>query len=73
MLARIANMKIDPEELLAKANTSGLVIYLFGDDLKGKMIHPDANSSPFRSIFSTHRVQHLTEYSCQESHSRQKY
>ena len=39
MLARIANMKIDPEELLAKANTSGLVIYLFGDDLKGKMLH----------------------------------
>ena len=37
MLARIANMKVDPEELMKRANNSGLVRYLFGDDLQGWM------------------------------------
>lgn len=41
MLARIANMKIDPEELMKNANNSGLVRYLFGDDLKGSLTKQD--------------------------------
>ena len=45
MLARIANVKIDPEELMRRANNSGLVRYLFGDDLKGK----DDTTSPISS------------------------
>ena len=35
MLARIANVKMDPEELMKKAGNSGLVRYPFGADLKG--------------------------------------
>ena len=35
VLARIANVKMDPEELMKKAGNSGLVRYLFGDDLQG--------------------------------------
>ena len=45
VLARIANVKIDPEELMRRANNSGLVRYLFGDDLKGK----DDTTSPISS------------------------
>ena len=37
VLARIANVKMDPEELMKKAGNSGLVRYLFGADLKGVM------------------------------------
>ena len=50
MLARIANMKIDPEELMRKANNSGLVRYLFGDDLKGKLDDTSQISSPSQYI-----------------------
>ena len=49
MLARIANMKVDPEELMKKANQSGLVRYLFGDDLKGK---DDTSISPLQRLSS---------------------
>lgn len=53
MLARIANMKVDPEELMKKANQSGLVRYLFGDDLKGKddtSLYPLQRLSPPGSL-----------------------
>ena len=50
VLARIANMKIDPEELMRKANNSGLVRYLFGDDLKGKLDDTSQISSPSQYI-----------------------
>ena len=36
ILAKIANVKTDPEELLT-SQKSGLVKYLFGEDLKGEL------------------------------------
>ena len=36
----IANVKTDPEDLL-KAQNSGLIKYLFGDDLKGEVTRED--------------------------------
>ena len=36
ILAKIANVKTDPEELL-KSKKSGLVKYLFGEDLSGEL------------------------------------
>eukprot|EP00092_Neocalanus_flemingeri_P087776 GFUD01110835.1.p1 GENE.GFUD01110835.1~~GFUD01110835.1.p1 ORF type:complete len:434 (+),score=104.54 GFUD01110835.1:31-1332(+) len=40
ILAKIANVKTDPEELM-KAESSGLIKYLFGDDLKGEINRND--------------------------------
>ena len=37
VLARIANSKIDPDHLMREGATSGLVKYLFGDDLSGSL------------------------------------
>merc|ERR1712037_638128 len=37
VLARIANVKTDPDELMERGKTSGLVRYLFGDDLSGSL------------------------------------
>ena len=36
-MARIANAKIDPDQLMREGATSGLVRYLFGDDLSGSL------------------------------------
>jgi len=36
-LARIANAKIDPDQLMREGASSGLVRYLFGDDLSGSL------------------------------------
>ena len=41
MLARIANVKTDPDELMERAKTSGLVRYLFKDDLSGSLDKAD--------------------------------
>merc|ERR1712037_657353 len=37
VLARIANAKIDPDQLMREGASSGLVRYLFGDDLSGSL------------------------------------
>ena len=37
VLARIANAKIDPDQLMSEGASSGLVRYLFGDDLSGSL------------------------------------
>ena len=36
-MARIANAKIDPDQLMREGASSGLVRYLFGDDLSGSL------------------------------------
>ena len=41
MLARIANVKTDPDELMERGKTSGLVRYLFNDDLSGSLNKED--------------------------------
>merc|ERR1711971_286721 len=41
VLARIANVKTDPDELLERGKTSGLVRYLFRDDLSGSLTKAD--------------------------------
>ena len=41
VLARIANVKTDPDELLERGKTSGLVRYLFRDDLSGSLDKAD--------------------------------
>merc|ERR1711963_953706 len=41
VLARIANAKIDPDQLMREGATSGLVRYLFGDDLSGGLTKVD--------------------------------
>jgi len=41
VLARIANAKIDPDQLMKEGATSGLVRYLFGDDLSGSLRKED--------------------------------
>ena len=41
MLARIANVKTDPDELMERGKTSGLVKYLFNDDLSGSLNKED--------------------------------
>merc|ERR1712183_330808 len=41
VLARIANVKTDPDELMKNASTSGLVRYLFKDDLSGSLDKAD--------------------------------
>merc|ERR1712061_627537 len=41
VLARIANVKTDPDELMERGKTSGLVRYLFKDDLSGSLNKAD--------------------------------
>jgi len=41
VLTRIANIKTDPEEQMKTANISGLVRFLFGDDLSGSLTKKD--------------------------------
>lgn len=41
VLARIANVKTDPDELMERGKTSGLVRYLFKDDLSGSLEKAD--------------------------------
>merc|ERR1711936_1004791 len=41
VLARIANVKTDPDELMERGKTSGLVRYLFKDDLSGSLNKED--------------------------------
>jgi len=41
VLARIANVKTDPDELMERGKTSGLVRYLFKDDLSGSLDKAD--------------------------------
>jgi len=41
VLARIANLKTDPEEIMKSAKSSGLVRYLFKDDLSGSITKED--------------------------------
>merc|ERR1712141_806480 len=41
VLARIANVKTDPDELMERGKTSGLVRYLFNDDLSGSLNKED--------------------------------
>jgi len=41
VLARISNVKTDPEELMKNAENSGLVKYLFGSDLSGSLKKDD--------------------------------
>merc|ERR1712083_232892 len=41
VLARIANVKTDPDELMERGKTSGLVRYLFKDDLSGNLDKAD--------------------------------
>merc|ERR1712066_51678 len=41
VLARVSNVKTSPEELMKNASTSGLVRYLFGDDLSGSLKRED--------------------------------
>ena len=40
-MARIANAKIDPVQLMSEGASSGLVRYLFGDDLSGSLDKAD--------------------------------
>ena len=41
VLARVSNVKTNPEELMKNASTSGLVRYLFGADLSGSLKKED--------------------------------
>merc|ERR1719400_383356 len=41
VLARVSNVKTNPEELMKNASTSGLVRYLFKDDLSGELTKAD--------------------------------
>merc|ERR1712110_1017485 len=41
VLARVSNVKTNPEELMKSASTSGLVRYLFGADLSGSLRKED--------------------------------
>jgi Ca2+-binding EF-hand superfamily protein len=41
VLARVANVKKDPDELMKSASKSGLVRYLFKDDLSGELTKDD--------------------------------
>lgn len=41
VLARIANIKFNPDEVMEWGSKSGLVRYLFGDDLKGVLTNKD--------------------------------
>ena len=40
-MARISNVKTDPDELMERGKTSGLVRYLFNDDLSGSLNKED--------------------------------
>jgi len=41
VLARISNVKTDPDELMKTAEKSGLIKYLFGPDLSGFLTKDD--------------------------------